>query len=165
MFDLELDDEVDLVLDELFCVADGSRAVVAVVEDEQVNADVSGSGFETLSDFNREGHLRALATKAEAKFPGARDVAIGAVGGLREIAAVNEGSKHPVNGGLGDPCLAMDGLQRHRLLLSLKEFEDVERLGEDGYEVEPFSALARCHVHLPGLAEDAPLSDRGSWFP
>ena len=105
-----------LLLDELFGVADGGGAVVAVVEDEEIDADGGGGGLETFGHLDGEGHLGALTAEAEAELLRAGDVAIRAVGGLRDIAAVDEGFEDAVDGGLGDPGLCVNGLEGHGLI-------------------------------------------------
>ena len=150
VLDLELDDQIDLVLDELFGVRTAVAAVVAVVEDQQVDADSVAAALQALGDLDGERHLGALAAEAEAQLLGAGDVAVGAVRGLREIAAMHEGLEHAIDGGLRDAGLAMNGLERHRLIFALQQLEDVERLGQDRDQIEPLGCLARCHVHLPG---------------
>ena len=145
LLDLELDDEVDFAVDELFCVAEGGGAVVGVVEDEEVDADGGCRGFEAFGDFDREGHLGTLAGEAKADFLWRGDVAVGAIGGVREVAAMDEGLEDSVDGGLGDAGFAVNGLEGEGLTFRLEELEDIDRLGEDGDEVEAFCGFAGCH--------------------
>lgn len=156
LLDLELDDEVDTVVDELFGVADGGGAVVVVVEDEEVDADGGCGGFEALGDFDGEGHLGTLAGETETDLFGRGDVAVHAVRGVREVAAVDEGFKDAVDGGLGDARLAVDGFEGHRLIFSLEKLEDVDRLGKHGDEIEAFCRFTcwHCAVLVGRLPQD-----------
>jgi hypothetical protein len=48
---------------------------------------------------------------------------------------MDECLQNTIDSGLRDLGLAMDSLQRHRLILSLQEFEDIECLRQDGDEI------------------------------
>ena len=102
LVDLEFDDEVYLAADKLFGVLEGGGRVVVVVEDEEVDADRERPLLEALGDLVREGHLGALAGEAEAQLLRCGYVAVGAVRGLREVAAMHEGLQDAVDSGLGD---------------------------------------------------------------
>ena len=105
---------------------------------------VDGSFLEGLGDQLRERHVAGLAGVAEAELLGAGDLTVEAVGALDEVAAMDEGLEDAVNGSFGDFGFAVDGLERHGLLLRLEQLEDVEGLGEDRDEVEE----AGCFGHV-----------------
>jgi len=55
---------------------------------------------------------------------------------------MDEGLEDSVNGGLRDVCLAMDCLESHRLIHSLKELKDVDRFRQYGDEIKPLRGLS-----------------------
>jgi hypothetical protein len=159
---LELDDEIDTVFQELLGVAHGGGVVIAVVEDHEVNANGGCSGFEAVGHLDGEGQVGAHLAEAEAELLGAGDVPVEAVGGLDEVASMDEGLEDSVGGGLGDACLSMDGLESHRLVFGLEQFEDVERFGEDWDEIEA-AGFTQGHVESVRVGE-RPLCGIGALF-
>jgi len=116
---LKFDDDVYLAADELFSILESCRCIVFIVEDEEVDTDGDGRILETLGDLVGEGHIRTLASKAEAHLFGAGYLAIGSIRGLREIASMHKGLEHSIDRCLGDACLPMDRFERHRLAFGL----------------------------------------------
>jgi hypothetical protein len=50
---------------------------------------------------------------------------------------MNQGLQNPIDAGLGDLCLLKNFFEGDRRMILLQQFEHVERLGEDGDQVQP----------------------------
>ena len=155
LLDLELEHEVNAFGDKFLGVPDGNIGVVAVVEDEKLDAGCGGRGSDALGHSDGEGQLRALDRQAEAQAAGARNQPVLAVLGLGDVAAVDEGLEDAINAGLGDPGFPVDVLEGGRGVILLQELEYIEGLGEDGNQVQPLDLSLGQPIVSVGIFQSA----------
>ena len=137
LLDLELDGQVNPLGHEFLGVLDGDVGVVTVIEISNSTPDAAAADGDALRHGHREGHLGALGGKAEAQPAGAGDQPVKAVLRLGHIAAMNQGLENAVDAGLGDMRLLVNVLQGHGGVILFQQLKHVERLGQNGNQVQP----------------------------
>src|SRR2546429_2673682 len=55
---------------------------------------------------------------------------------MRQVAAVDKRLENAIDGGLGNVCTLIDFLERPRRILLLHQFQNIERLGQDGNHIQ-----------------------------
>src|SRR5204863_3695053 len=68
--------------------------------------------------------------------------------GMRQVAAMNKRLENAIDGRFGNVCSLIDFLERPRSIILLHQFQNVERLGQDGNHVQS-AAERTSHIVSP----------------
>src|SRR5690242_8805792 len=111
LVDLKFDDEIDALSNELVCVLQGCRRIIAIVKNEEIYTGRSGCGFEAFGYINREWHLGRLAAESKSNFSRTRNDSIQSVLGLRQISTMHKSLEYSIDSRLGNRRLFVNRFQ------------------------------------------------------
>ncbi len=141
---LKFDCQVDAVAHKFLRIPDGNLSVVMVVQHQQVDSGIRGSGLKAPGDGLGKRHLRRLAAEAKNQLAGIANGAVQAILRLRQVASMRQRFQDAVDRGLRNVCALINGFERYRPVIPLDHLQDVKGLREYRDQIQP---LRRCLWH------------------